>query len=166
MSETFCEDRILTVLKSCVGSSKRPQHPRGLGNRRSLLNRLRVSLEAIKRRLCQKFNKSNYSTLFASYILILSGPYLTLSLLFLRYLPGGDLLRYCNNTGLPLPELSVNIITRQLMRALVYMHMNNVVHADVKLENTLFGSDDLESLHLVDFGLSMNIRNLTEIPEG
>lgn len=52
------------------------------------------------------------------------------------------------------------------MRALVYMHMNNVVHADVKLENTLFGSDDLESLHLVDFGLSMNIRNLTEIPEG
>ena len=83
-----------------------------------------------------------------------------------RYLPGGDLLRYSNTNGLPLPELSVNIITRQLMRALVYMHMSNVVHADVKLENCLFGLDSLESLHLVDFGLSLNIRNLSEIPEG
>ena len=34
--------------ESCLGSSKRPQHPRGLGNGRSLFNRLRVSLEAIQ----------------------------------------------------------------------------------------------------------------------
>ena len=40
------------------------------------------------------------------------------------------------------------------------MHMNSIVHADVKLENCLFGSDNIDSLHLVDFGLSMNIREL------
>jgi len=83
-----------------------------------------------------------------------------------EYLPGGDLLRYANTQGLPLPEQSVNKITRQLMRSLVYMHMNNVVHADVKLENCLFGSDSIDSLHLVDFGLSMLVRDLSEIPEG
>ena len=52
------------------------------------------------------------------------------------------------------------------MRALVYLHRKNVVHADVKLENCLFGSDDVESLHLVDFGLSLNIRDVSKIPEG
>ena len=78
----------------------------------------------------------------------------------IRYLPGGDLLRFANRQGLPLPELTVNKITCQLMRALVYMHMNSIVHADVKLENCLFGSDNIDSLHLVDFGLSMNIREL------
>lgn len=76
------------------------------------------------------------------------------------------MLQYSNTQGLPLPEQSVFKILRQLMRALVYMHMENVVHADVKLENCLFGSDSIDSLHLVDFGLSLNIREIGEIPEG
>lgn len=76
------------------------------------------------------------------------------------------MLHFSNSQGLPLPEQSVCKITRQLMRSLVYMHMNNVVHADVKLENCLFGSDNIDSLHLVDFGLSLNIREISEIPEG
>ena len=92
--------------------------------------------------------------------------YHVMTLFVFRYLPGGDLLSFVNSNVRPLPELQVNIITRQLMRALVYMHMRNVVHADVKLENCLFGSDKIDSLHLVDFGLSLNIRDLSEIPEG
>ncbi len=40
------------------------------------------------------------------------------------------------------------------------------MHADVKLENCLFGGEELESLHLVDFGLSMNIRDISEIQDG
>ena len=52
------------------------------------------------------------------------------------------------------------------MRALVYLHKQNVVHADVKLENCLFGSNDIDSLHLVDFGLSLNVRDASSIPEG
>ena len=83
-----------------------------------------------------------------------------------RYLPGGDLLNYCNRRGLPLPPDDINVITRHLIRALVYLHNNNVIHADVKLENCLFASDSIDSLHLVDFGLSMNTRNISEIISG
>ena len=53
-----------------------------------------------------------------------------------------------------------------LLRALVYLHQNKVVHADVKLENCLFGNDQADSLHLVDFGLSINIRDTSENLEG
>ena len=52
------------------------------------------------------------------------------------------------------------------MRALVYLHNNQVVHADVKLENCLFSSNEMDSLHLVDFGLSVNIKDLAQIPDG
>lgn len=59
-----------------------------------------------------------------------------------------------------MPEQDINIITRQLLRALVYLHGQGVVHADIKLENCLFESDALDSLHLIDFGLSMNFKDL------
>ena len=52
------------------------------------------------------------------------------------------------------------------MRALAYLHSQNVVHADIKLENCLFASQSLDSLHLIDFGLSMNIRSVQDIPQG
>ena len=43
----------------------------------------------------------------------------------------------------------------------------NVVHADVKLENCLFANgQDIESLRLVDFGLSYKMKSVDDIPEG
>ena len=83
-----------------------------------------------------------------------------------RYLPGGDLLNYCNNNRLPLPETSVHTIFKGLIRALRYLHVNNIVHADVKLENCLFGTQSLESLSIVDFGLSIFVADVRKIPEG
>lgn len=41
-----------------------------------------------------------------------------------------------------------------------------MVHADVKLDNCLFASDDIESLRLVDFGLSYKMKSFDDIPEG
>lgn len=83
-----------------------------------------------------------------------------------RYLPHGDLLQYCNKHSLPFAEDKACIIIRQLFRALRYLHGKNVVHADVKLENCLFGSEELDSLHLVDFGLSMNVRDTSGVTDG
>ena len=74
-----------------------------------------------------------------------------------RYLPGGDLLRYCNRKGLPLSEKDIYTIFCGLIRALVYLHNSGVVHADVKLENLIFEAESTDSLHLVDFGLSLNV---------
>jgi len=52
------------------------------------------------------------------------------------------------------------------MRALCYLHSQSVVHADVKLENCLFASLSLDSLHLIDYGLSMKVRSGQDIPYG
>mmetsp|Transcript_2204 Transcript_2204/g.3032 ORF Transcript_2204/g.3032 Transcript_2204/m.3032 type:complete len:118 (+) Transcript_2204:164-517(+) len=53
---------------------------------------------------------------------------------------------------------------RPLMRALRYLHSISLVHADIKLENCLFSSLNLDSLHLIDFGLSVNTKKPREIP--
>ena len=65
------------------------------------------------------------------------------------------MLNFCNNLGFPVPENVACKITLQLLRALKYLHKNSVVHADVKLENILLSENNLESLRLIDFGLSL-----------
>jgi len=52
------------------------------------------------------------------------------------------------------------------MRALSYLHGRGITHADIKLENCLFASDRLDSLRLVDFGLSFNIKDHREVSVG
>ena len=83
-----------------------------------------------------------------------------------RYLPGGDLLHFCNTNGLPLKEAAISTIGVSLLRALIYLHQNNVVHADVKLENCLFANDQIDSLQLVDFGLSVTLNDSRQVPDG
>lgn len=44
------------------------------------------------------------------------------------------------------------------MRALLYLHQNRVIHADIKLENCLFKNrGELDTLRVVDFGLAMQM---------
>ena len=78
--------------------------------------------------------------------------------MFLRFCHGGDLLNFCNNLGFPVPENIANQIISQLLRALKYLHSRNIVHADVKLENVLLLENNIESLRLIDFGLSLFIK--------
>ena len=65
------------------------------------------------------------------------------------------MLNFCNNLGFPVPENIANQIILQLLRALKYLHSRGVVHSDVKLENVLLSENNLESLRLIDFGLSL-----------
>eukprot|EP00918_Siedleckia_nematoides_P054212 GHVU01118360.1.p1 GENE.GHVU01118360.1~~GHVU01118360.1.p1 ORF type:complete len:416 (-),score=70.05 GHVU01118360.1:1079-2326(-) len=52
-------------------------------------------------------------------------------------------------------EGDVQTLTLQMLRAIHYLHANNIVHRDLKLENWLFASaDDDAPLKLIDFGLS------------
>ena len=64
-------------------------------------------------------------------------------------------MNFCNNLGFPVPENICNQICLQLLRALKYLHGRGVIHADVKLENVLLSENNLESLRLIDFGLSL-----------
>eukprot|EP00427_Karlodinium_veneficum_P053727 CAMPEP_0169413208 /NCGR_PEP_ID=MMETSP1017-20121227/61232_1 /TAXON_ID=342587 /ORGANISM="Karlodinium micrum, Strain CCMP2283" /LENGTH=439 /DNA_ID=CAMNT_0009520605 /DNA_START=115 /DNA_END=1435 /DNA_ORIENTATION=+ len=53
------------------------------------------------------------------------------------------------------PEPLALETTRQMLLALGYLHSHNIVHRDIKLENFLYESDDLESpLKAIDFGFS------------
>ena len=63
-------------------------------------------------------------------------------------LRGGDL------ASRQLDEGDARRVLEQVLRALVYLHRNNVVHRDVKLENVLYEDDDRLAVRLIDFGLS------------
>jgi serine/threonine protein kinase len=54
-----------------------------------------------------------------------------------------------------LSETEAARIIEQLLRAVSYLHENNIVHRDIKPENVLFESEDVDSsIRLIDFGLS------------
>ncbi|KAH7369458.1 MAP/microtubule affinity-regulating kinase [Plectosphaerella cucumerina] len=71
--------------------------------------------------------------------------------LVLEYCAGDELYNYLLNHG-PLPVYKVQKIFAQLVGAVSYVHQQNCVHRDLKLENILF--DKHENVKLVDFGFT------------
>mgnify|MGYP003328626391 CR=1 FL=1 len=70
----------------------------------------------------------------------------------------GDLFKFLdlrNRTKGRLTENEVRILSKQLFAALDYMHKQNIVHRDIKLENILIDSrNDGILVKLTDFGFS------------
>jgi len=53
------------------------------------------------------------------------------------------------------PEPLAAETTRQMLRALSYLHSHDIVHRDIKLENVMYESDAVDSpLKLIDFGFA------------
>uniref|UniRef100_A0A7S1TXT1 non-specific serine/threonine protein kinase n=1 Tax=Phaeomonas parva TaxID=124430 RepID=A0A7S1TXT1_9STRA len=69
---------------------------------------------------------------------------------------GGELLDRLN--GLPehhYDEKTAATLVKKIVSAVRYLHLHDVVHRDLKLENFLFESEDMESeIKLIDFGFS------------
>lgn len=55
--------------------------------------------------------------------------------------------------GLKIDETECRIIFRQLVEAVAYLHANNIVHRDLKLDNILV--DEKKNIKLIDFGFSV-----------
>ena len=70
-----------------------------------------------------------------------------------------NLITYRANKGIPLTEQNCINIMRQIFEGLVYLHKNNLLHRDLKLENILLRSFDCldNSVLLADFGLSLKL---------
>lgn len=71
----------------------------------------------------------------------------------MEFVPGGDLGKHISEDG-PFPEDMTQIMTKQLLSALGYLHANNITHRDVKPDNILINTLDPLEVKLTDFGLS------------
>ena len=73
--------------------------------------------------------------------------------LIMEYLPGGSL---CSHVKAKrrLPENETRPLMLQLAMAIDHMHLLNVVHRDIKLENILFADDSKTLIRVIDFGFS------------
>lgn len=76
--------------------------------------------------------------------------------LFMEYCRGASLQSMLNRDGL-IPERLIQIIFKQLIQALFYLHSNKIAHRDIKPDNIII--NNAHQLKLVDFGLCTNNAN-------
>lgn len=75
----------------------------------------------------------------------------------MEYLSGDNLLKFISEKQYDddYDECNISKIMRNLFKALVFIHNQNIVHRDIKPENILFGvKEDISTLKLIDFGLA------------
>ncbi|CAI2165467.1 2684_t:CDS:2 [Funneliformis geosporum] len=86
--------------------------------------------------------------------------------LVLEYVPGGELFDYVNENYENSTEEESKHIFLQLVNIIEYLHENNIVHRDLKLENILIDSsspDEPIIIKLTDFGLAKFINKSSPI---
>ncbi|XVF03825.1 hypothetical protein REPUB_Repub05bG0026000 [Reevesia pubescens] len=69
--------------------------------------------------------------------------------LCMEYVPGGTLFEEIQRLGGRLDEEKVRLYSQQILQGLNYLHLNGVVHCDIKSQNILIGK---ESAKIADLG--------------
>eukprot|EP00928_Gymnodinium_smaydae_P076913 TRINITY_DN6000_c0_g2_i4.p1 TRINITY_DN6000_c0_g2~~TRINITY_DN6000_c0_g2_i4.p1 ORF type:complete len:608 (-),score=61.79 TRINITY_DN6000_c0_g2_i4:299-2122(-) len=80
-------------------------------------------------------------------------------LMIMEAYPSGDLQKVVSTRG-ALPELDAITFAVGILRALVHVHLLDIIHRDVKLENALLKQDG--DVVLVDFGLAVHMSDMDE----
>lgn len=82
------------------------------------------------------------------------------SYIFTELITGGDLLSYVLARGGKLDYVGTAVIIRQLLLAVEYLHSQNIVHRDLKLENILMTTlDEGGRIIVSDFGQARYLPN-------
>ncbi|KAM9827686.1 mitogen-activated protein kinase kinase kinase 8 [Neosynchiropus ocellatus] len=80
--------------------------------------------------------------------------------LFMEAGESGSVLEKLDSCG-PMREFEVIWVTKQILRALSYLHSHNVIHHDIKPSNIVLMSDKAV---LVDFGLTVQMTEAVYVP--
>jgi len=76
-------------------------------------------------------------------------------ILFYDFIPGIDLWKYFVDKNDKLQEVMVKQIIRSLLFSLKGLHDNNIIHADIKLENVICKNNNPSDCHIIDYGHSI-----------
>ncbi|KAL9814366.1 putative mitogen-activated protein kinase kinase kinase STE-STE11 family [Arabidopsis thaliana] len=74
--------------------------------------------------------------------------------LLMEYVSGGSLHDLIKNSGGKLPEPLIRSYTRQILKGLMYLHDQGIVHCDVKSQNVMIGG---EIAKIVDLGCAKTV---------
>ena len=82
----------------------------------------------------------------------------------MEYIPGNNLFKMISNKKkFHFTEKDINEIMLCLMKAVSFLHHNEIIHRDIKPENILFSvQGEYSSLKLIDFGLSTHLNSKRE----
>uniref|UniRef100_A0A8C8F893 Mitogen-activated protein kinase kinase kinase 19 n=1 Tax=Oncorhynchus tshawytscha TaxID=74940 RepID=A0A8C8F893_ONCTS len=78
--------------------------------------------------------------------------------IFMEYVPGGSIASVLHRFG-PLPERVLALYTRQILEGVSYLHLNRVIHRDLKGNNVMLMPTGV--VKLIDFGCARRLRCLT-----
>merc|ERR1719238_418577 len=75
----------------------------------------------------------------------------------MEYAPKGDLLSYCRLRG-PLGEPKTQKLFKQILDGLHYLHINKIIHRDLKCENILINT--MNQCQIADFGFAREMNGV------
>lgn len=78
--------------------------------------------------------------------------------IFMEYVPGGSIASVLHRFG-PLPERVLALYTRQILEGVSYLHLNRVIHRDLKGNNVMLMPTGV--VKLIDFGCARRLSCLT-----
>ncbi|KAG7235126.1 hypothetical protein INR49_025231, partial [Caranx melampygus] len=78
--------------------------------------------------------------------------------IFMEYIPGGSIASILHRFG-PLPERVLALYTHQILEGVAYLHLNRVIHRDLKGNNVMLMPTGV--IKLIDFGCARRLSCLT-----
>ncbi|XP_063790212.1 serine/threonine-protein kinase 17B isoform X2 [Pseudophryne corroboree] len=88
-------------------------------------------------------------------------------ILILEYAAGGEIFYLCSpDKNDNVCERQISRLLRQIIEGVSFLHQNNIVHLDLKLQNILLNRlEPLGDIKIVDFGMSRKISSDCELRE-